>query len=704
MKWGKRLLLVLAITVLLFIGAAVLLVTLVDPNDYKQLIVEEVHKATGRELTIGGDIELSFFPWLGLRLGATELSNASGFGETPFARLQEAQVRVALLPLLKGEVRADTLKFKGLKVNLSKNQQGVSNWDDLVAKGEPQAEPQKSPSPEEDKPALALAIGGIDIQQAALHWQDAQSGTDVEISPFNLQTGALSIGKPFDLKLNLQAVNKAPQVTATINLQGLVTLNPEQQRYQIKDLKLDLEALGDTLPGGKLRVAVKTDIEADLQNQTASIAPLSIEALSIKLDGEVKATQLLETAQINGHINSEPFSLRKLFEALGQQPPPTSDPKVLSHSSLGIVFSANPDQATLSQLKLALDDTQITGKAGIKSFQKPHIDFDISVDDIDVDRYLPPQPAKPKQEPADTKPAPQPSTDDRIALPMETLRELDMTGQLRISKLKAANLRMSELQATLTAKNGLVELKPVKISLYKGHVESGVKIDARKDTPGFGVSTHLKNVAMGDLMHDLQQDKAYIKGTGNLSLDLNTQGNHISTLKKKLGGTLNLAITDGALRDRKLAAKLEAVIAFLKGRKPAQAGEEIIFEKLTGSAKVNDGVLRNDDLNLITALILAKGQGKVNLGNDTIDYRLSVALAGKDKNKKRFFVPITLKGPFTDLDYGLDLDQAAKQRLKEEIDEKKQETKEKIDRKINQKRQELEQKLQEKLKGKFKLF
>ncbi|MEN8133410.1 MAG: AsmA family protein, partial [Pseudomonadota bacterium] len=521
---------------------------------------------------------------------------------------------------------------------------------------------------------------------------------------FNLHTGALAIGEPFDFKLNLKTINKTPQVTATINLQGQITLNPEQQRYQIKDLKLDLEALGDTLPGGKLKAVMKTDVETDLKNQTASIAPLSIEVLSIKLDGEIKATQLLQVAQINGRINSERFSPRELFKALGQQPPTTSDPKVLSRSSLDIVFSANPDQATLSELKLALDDTQITGKAGIKSFQNPHIDFTISVDDIDIDRYLPPQPAKPKQDPADTKPAPQPSTDDPIALPMETLHELDMIGQLRIGKLKVANLRMSKLQATLTAKNGLVELKPVKISLYKGHIESGVKIDARKDTPGFAVSTRLKNVAMGDLMHDLQQDKAYLRGTGNLNLDLNTQGNRISTLKKKLGGTVNLAVTEGALRDRKLAAKLEAVIAFLKGSEPAQAGEEIIFEKLTGSAKINKGVLRNDDLNLITALILAKGQGEVNLGNDTIDYQLSVTLASKDKNKKRFFVPITLKGPFTDLDYGLDLGQAGKQRLKEEIDEKKQETKEKIDRKIKQKQQELEQKLQDKLKGKLKLF
>jgi AsmA protein len=429
---------------------------------------------------------------------------------------------------------------------------------------------------------------------------------------------------------------------------------------------------------------------------------LTIEALSLKLDGELEATQLLGDVQIKGQLKSNPFSPRELLEGLGQPAPPTADPKVLKNAKIDLAFNANPNQASMSQLGLVLDDTRITGNGSIKSFESPQIRFAVNIDQIDVDRYLPPKQEEPKESKPEQKPAPQTETDDQITLPMDALRSLNINGQIKVGSLKMANLRLADVQATLTAKNGLIELKPVKTSLYGGHVNSAVRVDARKDIPGFGMTTNLKNVQMGDLIYDLQQDQAYLRGTGNLSFNLNTQGNRISILKKQLGGTISLSVTDGALRDRELAAKIEAIVAFLKKREPAPSGEELIFQSLTSSAKINKGVMRNDDLNLITSLILAKGQGEANLGNDTVDYRLSVALAGGDKNKKRFFIPVTIKGSFTDLKYGLDLESAAKEQLKEEIDKKKDEVKEQADQKVKEKQKELGDKLQDSLKDMLK--
>lgn len=47
---------------LLIIAVVILIPMFVDPNDHKDRIVAEVKKATGRDLSIGGDIELSVFP------------------------------------------------------------------------------------------------------------------------------------------------------------------------------------------------------------------------------------------------------------------------------------------------------------------------------------------------------------------------------------------------------------------------------------------------------------------------------------------------------------------------------------------------------------------------------------------------------------------------------------------------------------------
>lgn len=701
MKWVKRLLWAVAAFVVVLIAAAVVLVVTVDPNDYKDLIVKQVDQATGRQLDLEGDIKLSLFPWLGLRVGSTQLSNAQGFGDAPFAHIEEAQLRVAILPLFKGEVRADTLRLHGLRLNLSKNARGVTNWDDLLSRQNTEPPPAETEVGQANIPS-ALAIGGIEIKDAALHWQDAQSGTELMISPFNLYTDAISLGEPFDLQMDLYFKNKSPAIGVKLNMDGSITLDVAKQLYQIKALTTTVEAQGDSLPGKQLTANLQTEIDADLQAQTLRVAPLTLEALSLKLQGELEVSQLLGDPKVSGQLRSEPFSPREVLTRLGQELPPTADPKVLERVSLDLGFSASPTQAELTRLAILLDDTQLTGSGKVKSFEKPEINFSLAINQIDVDRYLPPAPQTPEQ-PAN--PPPSQPTDDRLPLPLELLRALNVKGDLGVTKLKAANLRLADLKASLTAKNGLLELKPVTTSLYKGQVNTAVKVDARKDTPAFGINTQLKNVAIGELMHDLQKKVAYLAGTGNVAFDLNTRGDRISSLKKQLNGKANLAVTQGALRDPKLASTVERVVAYLKGRKPAPSGKEIIFDSLKGSAVITNGVARNNDLALVTSLILAKGKGDVDVGKDSIDYELGVALAGSGQpDKKRIFVPITVKGPFTDLKYGLDLGKVAKQQFKEKADKEKQKLEEKLERKIDKQKEDLQKKLEKQLQDKLKLF
>jgi AsmA protein len=701
MKWIKRLLLAVVLLIVVFFGAAIVLIATIDPNDYKPLIVDEVHKATGRQLTLAGDIELSFFPWLGLRLGAAQLSNAKGFGDSPFASVEEIQVRVALMPLFGGEVRADTVRLNALHINLSKNKQGVTNWDDLVRPKEPAPVKEKAEKPEPASTPLALAIGGIDVQEAALRWQDAQSGTDVEIAPLNLNTGAITLGEPFALKLELQTITKQPAIEATLILQGMVTLNPEKQRYTLDDLDLTLTAQGEPLPAGHVKVSLESKVDADLEAQTLRMIPLSIEALSLNLQGQLEASQLLSNPQITGQLKSETFSPREVLKRLGSPVPPTTDADVLNKAAIDLGFNASASDAELSHLAVTLDDTRITAEGKVASFAKPRIRFSVAVDGIDVDRYLPPK-KEPPAAPAPQAPAPgpPPTADDRLALPVDALRALHMNGELQVGKLKVANLRMSNVEATLSAKDGLVELKPVKTSLYKGQVDGGVRIDARGNTPAFGMTTKLDGIEIGDLVHDLQQEKAYLRGISNLGFDLKTRGDRVSTLLKQLNGSIDLTVFDGALRDRKLASKIEAVVAYLQNREPVPMGEEILFESLSATANIDKGVLHNDDLQLITALILAKGKGVVDLGDNSIDYELGVALAGGEKDKKRTFVPITVKGPFAKLDYGLDLEKVAKEKLNKEVDKQKK----KIEAKVKEEQEKLQKKFEDKLKDKLKLF
>jgi len=100
---------------LIFVVGAIYFVVTFDANEYKPLIAEQVKQQTGRDLTLG-DIKPSVFPWLGIELQDVSLSNAAGFPAKPMLKMQSLDVHIELLPLLKQEIKVDTLRLHGLNV------------------------------------------------------------------------------------------------------------------------------------------------------------------------------------------------------------------------------------------------------------------------------------------------------------------------------------------------------------------------------------------------------------------------------------------------------------------------------------------------------------------------------------------------------------------------------------------------------------
>ena len=674
MKWVVRSLIGLVALVVVVFGAAAIFLATIDANDYKDLIAKKVNEATGRTLTIDGDIDLSFFPWLGLELGQTQLSNAPGFGDDPFARVTEVHVKVALLPLLHREIQADTVSLKGLRLNLSRSEQGVTNWDDLVKQeaGEGPTQPDE-PASDETAAALAIAVGGIDIQDAALYWRDAQTGNQLVVSPFELQTGAVKPGEPFELTMDVAVNTQTPPLKATAALAGEVTADPRQQLYRFEEMALVVDAEGASLPGGRLEGKLHSTAVADLQAQTLNASTLTVESMGLALTGQLDVRQLVDAPQMTVSLRAAPFSPRDLLKRIDMSQATAVDPSAMQQAALELQFQGSAEAAKISALRVTLDESTLTGGASIESFDAPRIRFSLALDQMDLDRYFPPPaeaPENAKGKPRGTVTAGEGAAEDTLGIPVGVLRDLDLAGDLKADHLKAANLELSNVIAELHAKDGLVSLKPLRTALYGGHIDSGLVMDVGGKVPAFKAAADLKSVQLGPVMAALQKGKGYLDGTGTFSANLQTRGERIADLRRRLDGKLNLVVGDGALYDKELAAKVEAAVAFLEGRSPKPAAEAIIFESLTGSAAIDEGILDNRDLQLITSLILAKGEGTANLGEETLDYTLNLALAGGSEDKVRVFVPITVKGPFADPKYGVKLEKIGREKLKSEAEKR----------------------------------
>jgi len=228
-------------TVVALLLLAVLVLPLVfDPNQYKPQIIQAVKTHTGRDLKIDGKIGWTVFPRLGISIGRTELGNAPGFGNEPFAHVETITVRIELLPLLSKHVNVDTVVIDGLTVNLAKNAAGRTNWDDLTQTKT--AAPAQKPTAEKPAAGEALAgvvINGVDIKHATLNFRDGTENANYGVRDFDLHTGRIASGTPVDLQLSLSLQYDKPVKQAQLALRSAVVLAGNSLELRNFDLKLD---------------------------------------------------------------------------------------------------------------------------------------------------------------------------------------------------------------------------------------------------------------------------------------------------------------------------------------------------------------------------------------------------------------------------------------------------------------------------------
>ena len=124
-----------------------------DPNAYKDDLAELVREQTGRDLQFHGDVDMTFFPVLGMRLGALSLSNAAGFGAQPMIKVSEVSVSVDLASLVAFAPEIEQLVLRDLEVDLQRNRDGVSNWDDLLPPVEAEGDSPETTGSEPTAPA-----------------------------------------------------------------------------------------------------------------------------------------------------------------------------------------------------------------------------------------------------------------------------------------------------------------------------------------------------------------------------------------------------------------------------------------------------------------------------------------------------------------------------------------------------------------------
>jgi AsmA protein len=676
--------------ILVLVIAVFALPLLIDPNNYKTDIAALIRDKTGRDVAFEGNITVTVFPWIGLSTEKIVVSNKPGFQELPFISIAKSDIKVKLLPLFAQKIEVNTIALDGLILNLTKDKQGLSNWDDLIASN------RQSPSPADvdnntqnisPKSALAaLTVGGITIQNAQIKWDNQQTGKQLELKNINFTANKFVFGEPIKIDMAMTVSGKEFKFPGSVKLVTELRVDEELDHFDLKDSQLDWISAEKPADGQPLAAIINTpDADINVAQQTLKLSNLQLQSGDIKLAAEINGEHIMDKASIQGSAVIAPFNPSVAMKQWDIAFPTMSDAKALTNLDLNFHFQANADQVEFTSLEVALDNTHGKGAVTIKDFTQPSILFDLAVDTLDVDRYLAP-PTK------SNKPIVSPGmafAAGTFSVPLDWLRKLDAEGKLALDKLMFNRMTMQDVHLTLSSKKGVVKIGQSAKQFYQGAYSGNLNVDARTEKSVLSLNEKLTNIHLEPLLKAVKGETK-IGGILTASTQLHGQGNNTHELQSNLTGKATFFLKDGFIKGFNLEKMLENSKNLAKGGALSTSqNEQTAFSKISGTAIINKGLLQNNDLIANTAKLRSTGKGNVHLDTGLVDYiittKLLKAAATATTPEQVHDTPIVihLGGTFNQPTYTLDVAALLTDKNKAKIDRFLDKNKDKVDKLID---------------------
>lgn len=671
-----------------------------SPNDFKPQIASAVKEKTGRDLTIAGDIELSIFPWLGVTVEKLALSNAEGFDDVPFAEIDNAHVKAKLLPLLSKRFEVDRILLKGLVLNLEKNESGIGNWDDFK-QAKPEAKTTATATVWEDtvtvdtdtetealKTLAGLAVAGVTLEHSRLNWHDRQNNTRFSVKELNLSTGDLAYGKPVDLKLRFILDQPEQERTAHYELSSVVLFNEKLDYFQLTRFDLATEIRGKDIPGDSLSAKMAALAELNLNTQTLELTKLDVESGQLHATATLSGTKVLDAPVFEGPVSVKRFNPSAWLEQAGIERPVMRDDRALTLFSADFRLQASSESADFQNISIQLDDSMIEGQGRIGNFDDPAVSFDLKIDVLNADRYLAPKEESEKTAQPIAGPAAAAAAGASM-IPVEILRKLNINGLLSIGQLTVSNLLLNGVDLKLTSKDGKLNTVQSVKTLYRGSYEGAMHVDVSGELPQWRLNENFNGIQIEPLLNDYS-GTAKIAGALTASTKLQAIGNDSKALKSTLNGEVEFSFQDSIIRGFNLQQMIDDAKSLLNGAPVLRENpkDQTAFSEIKGSARIVNGLIRNDDLIATASKLEATGNGSVDLKSEQVDYRVnaklirSKAVEGKPDKIKEIPLVINISGHLKEPEYKLDIASMLKDRQLEKLERKKDKLLDKLDKKI----------------------
>ena len=638
----KIFLIVIAALVVLLAATVFVVTQVIDPNDFKPQIREQAMTQANLDLEIPGDLAWQFWPSLGVSLGRTEARIAGE--EELFAGINSASVGVAVWPLLFGQVEMDGVTLDGLEVNLVETADGA-NWEKIGPQDG--AEEETTPA-EEEQPGesggmdIPLTIPSVAITDGKIRYRNTTDGTDIRVEHFNFNAQDVSLEEPFPMQMSLRYQDQS-DMRVDLNLDTTLAADLDNNHFVLDPMTLDADIAGMTTNPVSVHLEQKLDVNLD--EDRAQITDLLLEAAGTRTTGNATVTGLTGEMKVAGQIDTEPFDANAALEAIGEEPIETSDDSALSKVALSATLDGPANSVMVNPLKVTLDSSTLNGKAGLENLETGKIVFDLNLDKITLDGYLPPQSDEEDSAAASGagggtggKEGGTTQLSEAELIPVDSLRPLLLDGSVKIGELNYDTIQASNIVFNVDAKDGVLRLTKASGDTLQGGFNASGRLDVSGNTPRISFKQNVSSMQLQPVVA-MALDKDLAKGIFSMDLDFSASGNSEKALVNSAKGNASMNLADGTVRGLNLYGTLVGGVNDMLGRfqglsalipnqesgkLPAALSEDTKIIDLTTKASLNQQVANLDSLEAKLDKGTLSGNGWMNMLTQEFDLKIGM--------------------------------------------------------------------------------
>ena len=550
-----------------------------DFNEFKPQIAKAVLEATGRELTIGGDIDLKIGLTPMLVLTDIKFQNAPWGSRPEMVKLKGFEVQISILPLVKGNIEIKRFILVEPDILIETDKNGNLNLAFETPENEGIEKEEKQTEPEGITKLPALTFNVIEIEKGKLTYRDGKTGKSTDVNLNRLTANATGMDSPIQLSLNGDFNKALFEVKGSLGpLAGL--LDPEKAW----PINITVGALDTT----------------------------------VSLEGSVKDVLAGRGIEMDFRLQVQDWT--KLSEFTGSPMPVKEALDISGHAE-----DAGIKAYRISSMKSRLGTNEINGSALINMAEEtPYLEASLSSETLDLRPILSREEAKEKQETAQEKPTKKSEKlfpDD--PLPIDSLKLANGVFKLRAGKILLPQLVIDNMEVETSLKGGQLNIKPLKASIGGGTLEGDVSLRSVDKSSDMAMRLEIDGLNIGNMLKDIGVTDL-LEGDLEAALNLSGKGGSIASLMADLNGYTSVIMSQGRVNNKYIdligGDISDNIFRLFNPVKEKKDYTEI--KCMVSRFDMNEGLAKSTILVFDTNVMNVIGEGKIDLKTEKLDLAL----------------------------------------------------------------------------------